>query len=98
MVILDLGINFGSLDCCGSISQGNENDIEFGCRKVTIMTALKLFLMPLVGIPLLLFFSYNGWIEDPVLLFLFLFMVAAPNSINMIIVCGIKNAKVSLNF
>jgi len=97
MVILDLGINFGSLQCCGS-SQVNQERVkpsQFGCRQITIITILKLFIMPLIGIPL--FFTYfdNGLIKDKLLLFLYWFMVAAPNAINVIIVCGIKNTKVN---
>jgi len=96
MVILDLGINFGNLQICGESTEPEDN--KFGCRKLTIITSLKLILMPLIGTPIFIFFFYQGWIEDRILLFFFLFMIAAPNAINIIIVCGIKNTKVCLYY
>ncbi len=97
MVIIDLGINFANFDCCGRPNE-QEESIDFGCRKVTIITIIRLFLMPLVGVPLFFLYNYLQLLEDDhLLLFFFLFMVSAPHAITIISVCDIKETKVKIN-
>jgi hypothetical protein len=50
--------------------------------------------MPIIASPFVIFLFIYGIINDDVMVFLFLFMAAAPNAINVIVLCSVKNAYV----
>ena len=53
---------------------------------------MKLFISPLVGCPIIYYFRSINLLTDDILVFLYMFMLAAPNAINIIIVCSVKRS------
>lgn len=97
-VIFVLGLNFANLD----LFNKSKEDIKwreikaFGIGKIITITIAKIVIMPLLGVPLIYYFYKNEIIQDGVLAFLYMFMLAAPNAINMIIICSIKKTREEL--
>lgn len=56
------------------------------------LTFIKMILMPLIGSPIIFYYQSNGFIEDPVLVFLMLFTLASPIAINILVICNVKKA------
>ena len=92
MVILILGLNIANLLLDDNKKKAYKEP-EMSQWKLSLTTFMKLFIHPLVGTPILLYFYYSGFMEDGVLVFLYLFMSAAPNAINIIVVCSIKDTR-----
>lgn len=95
-VIFVLGLSFANLDFFShkgqNISRKNYNT-HFGKLEIAITTILKLIVMPLITCPVLIYFYRIGIFQDGVLVFLYLFMSAGPNAINLIIICHAKNTR-----
>jgi predicted permease len=89
MVILILGLNIANL--LKTDPKGYKGD-DISDYKLTVTTVMKLFVHPLIGTPILMYLLGTGFFEDGVLIFVYLFMLAAPNAINIIVVCSVKDA------
>jgi predicted permease len=92
MVILILGLNIANL-LFDKNDKKKYKETEMSNWKLGLTTFMKLFIHPLVGSPILLYLYHIGFMADGVLVFLYLFMLAAPNAINIIVVCSIKNTR-----
>jgi predicted permease len=93
MVILILGLNIANLLLEKDDKKKKYKEPEISSWKLGFTTFMKLFVHPLVGTPVLLYLFHTGFMTDGVLVFLYLFMLAAPNAINIIVVCSIKNTR-----
>lgn len=94
LVMFMLGLNFANL-----IFDKNDSKAlleSFPTWKIATVTIMKLLIHPLIGWPLILLFRSYYLFTDEVLVFLYMFMCAAPSAINIIIVCSIKNTRVEL--
>lgn len=96
-IIFILGLNFSNLSFFNedNNSINNPDFIEeelFSKTKIIIITIMKLIVFPLVGCPIIYYFRSQGLINDDILIFLLMFMLAAPNAINIIIVCSVKRS------
>jgi predicted permease len=92
MVMLILGLNIANL-LFEKEDKKKYKEPEISNWKLGITTFMKLFIHPMVGTPVLLYLYHTGFFTDGVLIFLYLFMLAAPNAINIIVVCSIKNTR-----
>jgi predicted permease len=90
MVILILGLNIANL--LKSDPKASYKDTDITTYKLSVTTVMKLFVHPLIGAPILMYLKGSGFFQDGVLIFVYLFMLAAPNAINIIVVCSVKNA------
>jgi predicted permease len=98
-----LGLNFSNILFAPTPSNNpyqRKTSMEYlegwGAWKISATTFTKLIIMPAIGSPIL-FLMYNGGIiTDPVELFLFLFMLTAPNAISLIVVCNAKKTRTAL--
>jgi len=94
-VIFVLGLNFANL----SVFNGDSNSIEddddeelFSSFRIFVISVMKLLIIPLIGCPLIYYYRSINYLTDDILIFLFMFMLAAPNAINIIIVCSVKRS------
>jgi predicted permease len=60
--------------------------------KIIFVSILKLVIVPLIGTPIIVYFLNIGFILDKVLVFLLFFTLAAPISINILVICNAKKA------
>jgi len=97
-VIFVLGLNFANLSIFEKKSNCSSNDPDavneelFSNWKIFIITIMKLFVVPLIGCPLIYYFRMQQLLTDDIMIFLFMFMLASPNAINIIIVCSVKRS------
>lgn len=97
-VIFVLGLNFANLPIFKNGENINRNDLSnieekeelFSAWKIFILTFVKLLIVPLVGCPIIYYYRTAGILNDDVMIFLYMFMMAAPNAINIIVVCSVK--------
>lgn len=92
-VIFILGLNFANLSIFGDNKNSKENEAQeelFSKSKIFIISVMKLVIVPLIGCPIIYYFKTIQFLTDDILVFLYFFMLAAPNAINIIIVCSVK--------
>jgi predicted permease len=65
---------------------------QVNLKKVVGLCLMKLVIVPLIGSPVVFYFQSQGFIEDPVLVFLMLFTLASPTAINILVICNLKKA------
>ena len=95
LVMFLLGVNFSDLILPNTESARKTNKkVIFNKNELAIITFTKLIIMPIIASPFVIFLFIYGIINDDVMVFLFLFMAAAPNAINVIVLCSVKNAYV----
>lgn len=75
-------------------SEETKKKIIFKGLDMVWISLIKLVIMPLVTGYLLIYIFHHLLKVDDVMLFLFLFMSAAPSAINMIVICTLKEAYV----
>lgn len=94
LIMFLLGLNFADLICTEKKGdkQKKPKNIIFNRSELAFLTFMKLIVMPIISSPFIIFLFIYGIITDDVMVFLFLFMAAAPNAINVIVVCSAKNA------
>ena len=88
-------LSFSSLNLHENINRNDLSNIEekeelFSAWKIFILTFVKLLIVPLVGCPIIYYYRTAGILNDDVMIFLYMFMMAAPNAINIIVVCSVK--------
>jgi len=97
-VIFILGLNFANISFFNEKNKKNKfkdaenNEVLFSNWKIFIISVMKLLIFPLIGCPVIFYFRSMQFITDDILVFLFMFMLAAPNAINIIIVCSVKRS------
>jgi len=96
LVMFLLGVNFAELIFSDEKDENKKikKDIIFSSCDLAFLTTVKLVIMPLLASPFIIFLFISQVITDDIMVFLFLFMAAAPNAINVIVVCSVKNAYV----
>jgi predicted permease len=96
LVMFLLGLNFADLIFPLESSDENKKPktVVFSSSSLAFLTFMKLIIMPIIASPIIIFLFIYNIITDDVMIFLFLFMAAAPNAINVIVVCSVKNAYV----
>jgi len=96
LIMFLLGLNFADLIFTDDKSEKSKKsrNIIFNSSNLAFITFMKLIVMPLIASPFIIFLFIYEIITDDVMVFLFLFMAAAPNAINVIVVCSVKNAYV----
>ena len=96
MVMFLLGLNFADLILPRDNGDKNKKPkkVVFSNSDLAFLTFMKLIIMPIIASPIIIFLFIYNIITDDVMIFLFLFMAAAPNAINVLVVCSVKNAYV----
>lgn len=97
LVMFLLGLNFADLILPPDNSDKKDKKhrkVVFTTSNLAFLTFMKLIIMPIIASPIIIFLFIYNIITDDVMIFLFLFMAAAPNAINVIVVCSVKNAYV----
>ena len=96
LVMFLLGLNFAELIFSDDKDETKKKQMEiiFSSCDLAFLTTMKLIIMPVIASPFIIFLFISEVITDDIMVFLFLFMAAAPNAINVIVVCSIKNAYV----
>lgn len=93
LVMFLLGLNFSELIFPKKDSnEPKQKKIFVTTKDLIFITFMKLFVMPMIASPFIIFLFVYGIVDDDVMIFLFLFMAAAPNAINTIVLCSMKNA------
>jgi predicted permease len=102
-VMFLLGLNFANLQIFSGdrkkseelvLTKYDENYMENW--KIGVITFSKLIINPILGFMIILLYKYWSLLHDEVIIFYFLFTLSAPNAINIIIICNIKETRVKL--
>lgn len=85
-----LGLSCADVVGCGSSEESEDDKSMFTGWDLFWLAIMKLVVMPLMACPFIIYI-FRNWLEsDDMLVFIYLFMVAAPSAINLVVICTYK--------